>query len=190
MIREIISYVLGGIGLVLVCYSLFSKKKTNFLLIQVIANAFYGGSYIAIEAYVAGIITLVSILRCVFLYFAEKKEFKYTHYVLPIFVLAYVGIVVGFWASWFDIIPLITATLYTYSFAIRNIQTSRYVMLIPTTGLLVYNCIVGAYVNGATMLVEFVSTIVAIIIYHKRNKQEKKKEVVKEKVENEEKTES
>ena len=72
--KFIVSQILGGIALILICISYFVKKKSHFLTLQIVADAFYASSYLLLDVFSAGVITLISIVRCVVIYFGEKYK--------------------------------------------------------------------------------------------------------------------
>ncbi len=168
----ILSQVSGGIALVLVCIGYFLKKKSMFLLLQVVANLFYATSFILVNSYVGGIIIIVSSIRCIYIYICEKHNFKYTNYFISIFICFYIGIGIAFWKNWFDIIPIITATLFTIAFLIKNLQLMRYVLLIPNAIILVYGLYCKTYTNAILDLLEIIIILVAIVRYYILKKKE------------------
>lgn len=156
----IISQILGGVALILVCIGYFLKSKSGFLIIQMVANVFYAGAFIFQNAMVAGVITLISIARCVFIYFSEKIELKESAYFIPVFVFLYLYVGVVLWSSWLDIIPICTSTIFTIGFYIKNLQVLRCVVLIPNVMLIVYSVLCKAYTNAILDAIE-----VAVIIW-------------------------
>ena len=139
MLGIIFAQVCGFVALILVGVSYFCKSKSKFHICQTIADVFYGLAYFCVNSYVAGVITIISATRCVYLYFAEKYNFKYTYHFLSLFVLGYGVAVVLCWQSWLDIVPLITSILFTIAYAIKDLQTLRYISLIPNIILIAFN---------------------------------------------------
>ncbi len=173
MIEFIISQILGGIALILVCIGYFTKLKSNFLIIQIIANIFYAGSFLVQLSMVGGIITLVSTLRCIYLFICENRNFKYTIYFLPIFIVTYIIIGVIFYSGIGDIIPIFTGTLFTVAFYVKNLQLTRYICIVPNVLLIIYNIFCKTYTNALLDFVEVVVVIVAIVKHSKFYKNKK-----------------
>lgn len=169
----ILAQILGGIALILVCVGYFFKKKSHFLIIQTVANFFYAGAFYVVGAYVGAGLVVVSILRCIYLYFAEKKSFKYTLHFLPIFIVCYISITVIFWDSPWDFLPLITSTLFTIGFVIKNLQTMRYVLLIPNAILVLYNILKTTYTSAILDFIEFIVIMVVIVKHILKNRRTK-----------------
>lgn len=166
MTRFIISQILGLIALALVCIGYFFKKKSSFLLIQLAANIFYGAAFIVQQSYVAGFITLLSISRTVYLYICNIKNFKYTAYFLPIFIAGYAILGGLFWQSWLDIIPIITATLFTIAFYVKDQQYTRFLCLFPNLILIFYGIICKTYSNALLDFIEATVVVSSLIKFY------------------------
>lgn len=164
------SQIMGFIALILVCIAYFVKTKAIFLSLQIVANIFYAAAFLFLQSYVAGLITLISILRCLYIFVCEKKKFKYSAYFLPIFIVCYVAIGVIFWKNWFDIIPIITASSFTIAFFIKGLQKTRILCVLPNALLVIYNIFCRTYSNALLDLLELIVLIVAIISYNKIKK--------------------
>lgn len=159
----ILSQISGIIALILVCISYFCRNKGHFLIIQTIANLFYGTSFLLLEHYVAGIITMISIFRCIYIYIAQKYNFKYTEHCLLVFILGYIATGITFFDSYLDIIPIMTAIMFTIAFVIKNMQVVRYICIVPNALLMIYSIICTTYSNAVLDFLEVVVLVVSII---------------------------
>lgn len=166
----ILAQIFGAISLILICIGYFLKKKSQFLIIQIVANIFYAGAFVVVGAFVGAGLTMISTLRCVYIYVAEKKEFKYKLHLLPIFVVTYIVTTIIFWQSPYDLMPLLTSTMFTIGFAFKDLQKMRYFLLMPNIILVVYNVLVSTYTSALLDALEVVIIIVAIIRYHYMSK--------------------
>lgn len=177
----IIAQILGGIALILVSVGYFFKNKPHFLIMQIVANAFYAASFICLNSLVAGTITFISIFRCLYIFLCEKCNFKHTPHFLPIFFCLYLTIGIVFWKSWFDIIPMCTSIMFTIAFYIKNVQTMRYILLVPNALLMFYSITCKTYTNAILDLLEVCIVVVSIIYFHIKSKHKKDKsyEIVK-----------
>ena len=171
MINFILAQVFGFVALILVCIGYFLKSKTSFLMLTVFANLFYALAFFVVGAYVGGALTFISIGRCLYLYFAEKKNYKYTYQFLSIFIVFYVVSTIIFWAIPLDLIALLSSTLFTIGYAIKNMQTMRYILLIPNSLLVVYNILATTYTSAILDFLEIIVIIVAIIKFSKHKKE-------------------
>jgi len=166
----VISQVLGIIALILVSVGYFFKNKKKFLVIQAFANFFCAMAFMVVGAKAAGIVTLISIIRCVYVYFCEKHKFRYTYHFLPVFVLVYGITTVLFWSTPYDYMPFITSSLITICFAIKNLQVMRYLLITPNILIVIYNILVMTYTSAIIGIIENIVIIVAIFKYRFENK--------------------
>ncbi|MBO7526356.1 MAG: YgjV family protein [Clostridia bacterium] len=165
----IFSQIFCSIALLFVCLGYFTKDKTKFFIFQIIANPFYGLSYIFLGSYVAGILSIISTLRCIYLFFCERYNFKYTVIFLFVFVFAYIAIDIVFWKNIYDIIPLLSSIMFTFGFYIKNIQIMRYFLCIPNALLIIYAILLNNYVSILLSIIELTVLIIAIIKYYLQN---------------------
>lgn len=167
----ILTQILGGIALILVCFSYFVKNKKYFLLIQVFANIFYAGAFLFQNLFVAGFNTIVSIVRTAifYLYFKSDKN-NIPIYVPLIFTGIYILNFIVFYTSMLDITALFTSIVFTFALYIKNMQTTRCVSLLPNIMLCVYNFVNRCYSSSALDFIESVVIIVSIIYYHIKSK--------------------
>ena len=170
LMNFILAQIFGIIALILVCIGYFLKTKSRFMIIQIIANFFYASAFFVVNAYVGAIITTISIFRCIYLYFAEKKSFKYTLHFLPIFVALYITTTILFWSTPFDIMPLISSIMFTLGYTIKNMQKMRCILIIPNIILVIYNIFTTTYASALLDFLEFIVIIVSIIKFHIQNK--------------------
>lgn len=167
----ILTQILGGVALILVCFSYFVKNKKYFLLIQVFANIFYAGAFLFQNLFVAGFNTIVSIVRTAifYLYFKSDKN-NIPIYVPLIFTGIYILNFIVFYTSMLDITALFTSIVFTFALYIKNMQTTRCVSLLPNIVLCVYNFVNKCYSSSVLDLIESVVIIVSIIYYHIKSK--------------------
>lgn len=168
----IFAQISGLIALILVCIGYSFKNKSHFIVIQIIANFFYASAFLFVKAYVGALIIFISMVRCIYIYIAEKKSFKYVYHFILIFVILYIITTIVFWKSTYDFIPLIASIIFTISFCIKNLQLMRYILIIPNTLLIFYNIITTTYTSALLDLIEVIVIIVAIIIHKLKNKKE------------------
>ena len=136
----ILSQVFGFVALILICISYFVRKKTHFLAMQIVADIFYAASYMMLGVLSAGTITIISTFRCVFLYLCEAKNWNYkiAFYTMLFSICGYIACGVIFWTSWIDLIPIITGTLFTIAYYVKDLTVVRYLCLPPNVMLIFF----------------------------------------------------
>lgn len=159
----ILAQILGGIALILVSIGYFFKDKNKFMIMQVAANFFYACAFFVVGAFVGGGLVMISLVRCLYIFFAEKYNFKYLLQFLSIFIVAYIITTIIFWGTTFDILPLISSIIFTIGYTIKNLQTMRYVLILPNLILVLYNILTTTYASALLDFLEVIVIIVAII---------------------------
>lgn len=166
----ILAQVMGGIALILTIISYFFVDKRNFFVFNIIANVFYALSFIFSSALVAGINTLISIVRIIILYYYEKKQKTSPIYLIFIFIICYLTIGIIFFKDYYDIIVIITPILFTIAMSMKNMQAIRYMSLLPNALLIVYAVVNQVYTSALLDLLELIAIIIAIIKFYKKEK--------------------
>lgn len=169
----ILAQIFGGIALILVVISYFINNKKKFLLLQIIANLFYGLSFAVNSALVAGLNTFISILRVLVLYLYEKKHKEPPIYLILIFSVGYIIIGIIFFKNYYDIIVIITPILFTIAMWVKNMQLVRYLMLFPNAILVFYAILNQVYTTALLDFIEIITIIVALITYYINKKKER-----------------
>ena len=163
----ILAQILGICALISVCIGYFLKDKSKFLISQVIGNFFYSSAFLVVEAYVGGVLVLISLIRCIYLYYAEKYNFKYTKHFLSIFIVLFITLGIVFWNSPYDFIPMITGTIFTLGYSLKNLQLMRHILILPNVMLVIYNILCRTYTNAILDTIEVIVIITAIIKFNK-----------------------
>ncbi len=169
----IISQILGGIAIIMVACSYFCKKKSNFLIFQIIADTCYALAYLCLNIYVAGVITLFSSLRCYIFFALDKKGVKYGKFTVPTFIILNCIITLLLWQGWDNILPLITSIVYTITYAVKSTQLIRYLSIPPSVALCIYNVCFTLYSSALLDLLEVVVLVVSIIYFTRKEKSKK-----------------
>lgn len=170
----ILAQAFGGIALVIVCVGYFLRSKAKFMITQVLSDVFYSLAFFVVGEFVGGSIVCVSILRCIYIYIAESKNFKYMHHFLPIFIAAYVVLTAVFWENAFDLMPLFSSILFTIGYVMKNLQAMRCLLIVPNVVLVVYNILTTTYVSAVLDFVEVVVIVTAILKFYFEEKRQKK----------------
>lgn len=164
MVQFIISQVLGGIALILVCISYFCNKKV-FLIFQTVANVFYGSAFIVSLSLVAGINTFISMTRTALFYFYERKKKQIPYCYILIYSAIYITIGVIFFKSPWDILTIISPILFTTAMAMRKMITVNFMLIIPNIMLVIYNIFNTFYTSAILDTIEVAVIVVSIITY-------------------------
>ncbi|MBE5821104.1 MAG: YgjV family protein [Clostridiales bacterium] len=158
-----IPQIIGFIGLVFLVTSLQNNKKGIVLFFQIFANLFYGLQYILLNSLSAGLMSLVSLIRCIIFFYYEKKKNTTTPKVLfSILILCIVLIGIFTYTNISSLIPIIATILYTYAIWQKDLRIFRILTCLIACLWIIFNFNVGAYVILIGSIFELISGLIAI----------------------------
>lgn len=159
----ILAQIMGGIALVVLAISYFVKNRNTFLLLQIVCNIFYAVSFIFNGALTGGINTLISVLRLLVFYMFEKRNVRPPIHVLFIFFELYLVSGLFFANNLIDLITVVASIVATIAKNCSNLQTMRYLSLIPSSLNGVYGMLNKVYTSALMNFIEVIILIIAII---------------------------
>lgn len=162
----ILARVMGGIALVLVALSYFTKEKKKFFIIQIIANIFYGASFIFNMALVGGINFLICTIRIIVFFLYERKKRAVPIYVVAFFCCAFIVVGGIFFKDYYDLITIAAPILFTIAMCMKDMQMVRYLMILPNVAVTIYSIINQVYTSALLDFLEVLVIVVSIIVYH------------------------
>ena len=160
---------LGLVGCAISCGSYFSRRRTLYLLLQMMTVALYGVQY-ALLASVSGVVNdCVCFAKYLFVFLFLIRGREAPRWVG--FVFAGVSVVLGAVAfrTPSDLVPIVTAVLFTYAVWQKNPYVLR-ICAIVCNGLWIwFNLRAEAYVATGYCCVELLMTVVTIVrLLHSR----------------------
>lgn len=160
---------LGLVGCAISCGSYFSRRRTLYLLLQMMTVALYGVQY-ALLASVSGVVNdCVCFAKYLFVFLFLIRGREAPRWVG--FVFAGVSVVLGAVAyrTPSDLVPIVTAVLFTYAVWQKNPYVLR-ICAIVCNGLWIwFNLRAEAYVATVYCCVELLMTVVTIVrLLHSR----------------------
>ena len=173
MENQTLALIASFIGLLLVIFSYFTKKKERFLLFQSLCIVFLIISYFFTVQFFAMVGLAVGVLRTLTYFYYEKKEKE-----APLWVpLLLAGLTL---ASYFvvnfailgtseplDVLSLLALVGYVFIFRVRNLTLVRFLMLVPTVLSILFNILTHAALFATlTYVFEISANIVSIFRYH------------------------
>jgi len=154
---NLVPHIFGAFALGTWISSIQVKKKSNVLILQLLANVFYGIQYFLFGYFSTGLMNLVSVFRC-YVFGINARKNKENPFWLLLLILYVVFILALFSCkSFLGLLPVLATLLYTISTWQNNIKWLRYVYIICSIIFLIYNYLVGAYVTMAGNLFEITS---------------------------------
>ena len=170
---EYISYALSGAATLLGLIEPFNKKMSIILFFSLVGNLLVAASYAfaGTEAMTGALICAVACVELIINFLLKKKEKKIPAWLLVIYSLAFVGVnLIGGINAWFDILALLAALCFVFSYAQQNSKYYR-VLFVVNSGLwIVYDICAVSYGNLFTHIALFIATIISITIHERKKK--------------------
>lgn len=146
------------------------KTKEKILICNIFSNLIVAIQFFLLNAITGGIISLINVLRCIIFYYFKKKNKKPSLLLLIIFeLIVVISGIISFQNIW-SIIPIIATLTYTYGLWQDDVKTIKYISAIIGFEWSIYDLIVKAYVGFVQGIIQFISSVIAIIKYNKYNK--------------------
>ena len=178
MENQILALIASFIAMAFVVMSYFVKKKTYYLLFQLLCLLFLVISYFFTVQFFAMIGLSIGILRTFIFFIYERKDKNapiYWSFILSgMTILSYfiVNFVILKNAQPLDILCLIGLVMYAFIFRIRDLKIVRYTMMVPTILAILFNMLTNAAIFATlTYVFDLLANLISIFKYHVFNKQ-------------------
>lgn len=173
MKNETIALIASFIAMTFVVMAYFTKKKSYYLLFQILCIVFLVVSYFFTVQFFAMIGLTIGLLRTVTFFMYEKRDKIAPIYWSFLFsgltILSYLVVNLGVLktAQPLDLLCLAGLVMYAFIFRIRNLKIVRYTMLIPTVLTILFNVLTSAAIFATLSYVfEFFANMISIFKYH------------------------
>lgn len=159
----IIAQVVGILAITFFTLSPQQKSKRKILVFQLISSVLYALQYFILSAFSAGIINIIGAVKefCFYLYAKKEKDIPVKILLIYIIVVIISGILT--YTDIFSVMPILLTILSTYGIWQKNLKKYRILVVVATIFWIIYNLVVGAYVNVIGNLFQLGSAIIAII---------------------------
>jgi len=164
---NILPHVFGALALSTWISSVQVKKKSNILVLQLLANIFYAIQYFLLGFFSTGLMNLVSVFRCLSfgINARRNKDNPFWLLCLILFLIFILGLM--YCKTFLGLIPIFATLLYTISTWQNNTKYLRYVFILCSVLFLFYNYMICAYIALIGNLFEIISGTVSIIRFEK-----------------------
>jgi len=130
----------------------------------------YGLTFVFVNSWGAGIITLLSCMQNVFVLVFDKKQKQLPKSIAFMFIVAFVVAGCMDFNSYWDIIPIVTYVWFTIALYNQDISKIRLMYLIANMSLAVYDIVVTAYANAFEDGVESIFLMSMVIVDFTKSK--------------------
>lgn len=160
----IIAQILGLTATVILCLSYMVKDKKKFLLVSFFGDIVYGLTFIFVNSWGAGLISLLSCVQSLCFYLFDKKNKKMPKTMAFVFILMFVVAGALDFGSYWDLIPIFTYACFTIALYFEDVESIRLMYILPNVLQIVYDFMVMAYANAIEDGVETTILIVVSVI--------------------------
>lgn len=169
IVIEIIGQIFGVAAMIISAISYQSNTKKRLLIIQSGAVICMCLSYLFLGAYSGFAMNAIALVRNICFYFIKEKTKAY--YVTTALLITAMGVAgASSWQGYISLLVIIALMLNTFFMSLGKPQILRYSLLATCTMVFIYNIYfftIGGILNEA---VSFISAVVGIIIYLRKNK--------------------
>ncbi len=166
----ILAQIIGILAIITVTISVHFKKKNHMMLVQSLAHLFYATQYILLGAFSAAYMDAAAIIRNLLYYKYDETKTKIPLYLPIILCVAIIFIGIIKYSGLLSLIPIVITLAYTISATFKNPKVFKCTFGFCALIWLYYNYKCGAYVCVLGNIMEFSSTLTALIKERKRKK--------------------
>ncbi len=166
-----LAQVMGAVALILTVIGVQFKKKDNIVFLNVFANIFVAIEYFLLGAITGAVVSILNAIRCFVFYLFSRKNLKPSVIVLVIFEIVSITSGILTWENWWSLIPIVVTMAYTYGLWQDNIFIIKLFTGFAGFGWAIYNFVVRAYVGLVHEVMQLISSIIAIIMLKKQQRQ-------------------
>ncbi len=156
--------IFGMTATVFLCVSYMVKSKKKFLFLGLLGDIIYGLTFIFVNSWGAGIITLLSCCQFVFVLIYLNKQKQLPKFIAFLFVTLFLIVGCVTLSNVWDIIPMIIYCFYTMALYYEDIKKIKLVYLVSNLLLVVYDIMVMAYANAFEDCVESICLFNVVFI--------------------------
>ncbi len=176
MVYDVITQIIGIIGMCMNIFSYQAKTKRNIILIQFFGSLFFTINMFMLNAYTGALLNLIGVVRAIL--YANKDKIKNLKPINFAFILTYItsyvltfllfGKTVSVYNIIIEILPVVAMIATTISFSKDSAKLVRLFAFISSPSWLIYNCFNFAIGGILCEIFTLISTVIAILRFNKK----------------------
>ncbi len=173
MENRILALITSFIAMLLVILAYFTRKKSRYLLFQLLCIVFLIISYFFTVQFFAMIGLFVGLLRTSTFFIYERKNTtapilaSIIFSILTIASYITVNLIILKDAKPLDLLCVFALICYAFIFRIRNLKIVRFTMIVPTVLSILFNVLTNAPIFSVlTYCIELSANLISIFKYH------------------------
>lgn len=167
---NILAELLGFIALTLISLSYQKKTKSKFLVLQILANVFYGLQYLVLGAYSAVCMDIISLIRTYTFYSYESlnKKVPFEALIIIEIVITLIG-VFTFNGNIYSLLPIAIGIVYSIAMWQKDLRITYFTAALTSVVWIYYNFVIGAYIATFASVIELFASIIGFLKITFRN---------------------
>lgn len=162
----IVAQILGILALIAYIISTQINNRHGILLWRTIYSALYTIQYLCLGSPSGAVSSIVPVIRNLVYDRYKKRDIPIFWIVIFSAITFILGIV--FYDGPISFLPIIHTILFTIFIGIGNLARFRFVSIVSTILMLVYNFTIGAYSGVAVVITQFIFTIIAAVRFDRK----------------------
>ena len=158
----IIANIFGFISLLISIYMYQANTKKDLLLRQIFYTIFMLIEFIFLNAYVAFLVSLISLIRTLIYYYYQKTNRKIPILYLVLIVVLFLLSLLFNYQNIFSFIPVIIGISYTIALLIKNVNKIKIICIILAILWIIYYLVIHAYVSIITRIIDIIAILYSI----------------------------
>ena len=167
---NILAELLGFIALTLISLSYQKKTKSKFLVLQILANVFYGLQYLVLGAYSAVCMDIISLIRTYTFYSYESlnKKVPFKALIIIEIFITLIG-VFTFNGNIYSLLPIVIGIVYSIAMWQKDLRITYFTAALTSVVWIYYNFVIGAYIATFASVIELFASIIGFLKITFRN---------------------
>ena len=172
---ELISNLIGIIGIAFLVISMIFKKKTWILVFTTLYNVILAISYILLGHYIGCILLGISTIRGIVYFLYAYKNKKVPIFFLIFFEIAYIVTCIFLWEKWYDAFVLVNSIFVTYTTWQDDMIVYKISAVISMFLWIAYDICTGAYIYIISEVLFGMTALISVIVLIKKGEKNEHK---------------
>lgn len=172
--EQLFTQLIGFIALIFSIAVYQFNKRNTMLYLQLTSAFLFGLHFAMLGALTGALMNFINCFRC-YVFANYDKRWAKSNYWLYLFLAIFWIAGILSWQNWHSILPIIGMTVGTIAFWMKDTTKIRILSLISPPSWFTHNLIVNSYSGMLVEILIFISTIIGIFRFDKKNKSPIKK---------------
>lgn len=159
----VVSQILSLLAVATIIIGYLAKKRTYFLITQIIANCLIATTYFLLGSMFGCIGIAIANIRTITFFIYEKKNKCVPYWLIGIFIALVCIDSIIFWNSYLDLLCLVAINLFTIAFRVKKDTIMKSILFSANLLFLLFNLFNYDIVGAINKTIELVTLILSIV---------------------------